>query len=91
MQRQIAVERIQHPSLTREQISFYLDQFRSINIEDGDERQLLIDNFVNAVYVYDDKIVLTFNYKNGAKTVKLGDIASSDLEKESPPNENRLS
>jgi len=35
-----------------------------IDITQLEQRQRLIDTFVNAVYLYDDKIVLTFNYKD---------------------------
>ncbi|MCI8762961.1 MAG: hypothetical protein HFF28_09050, partial [Oscillospiraceae bacterium] len=44
-----------------------------------------IDCFVNAVFVYDDKIVLTFNYKDGAKTIALDDVNGSDLVDSGPP------
>ena len=30
---------------------------------------MLIDAFVNAIYLYDDKLVLTFNYKDGTRTI----------------------
>ena len=40
---------------------------------------ILIDCFVNAVYLYDDRVVLTFNYKDGGKTVTLQEIEGSDL------------
>ncbi|MDD7521044.1 MAG: hypothetical protein PUK26_03055, partial [Lachnoclostridium sp.] len=39
----------------------------------------LIDSFVNAVYLYEDKIILTFNYKDGSKTITLADVEGSDL------------
>ena len=52
---------------------------------DKEQRQRLIDSFVNAVYVYEDKIVFTFNYKGGAKTISLDDIQGSDLDAERPP------
>jgi hypothetical protein len=38
-----------------------------------------IDSFVDSVYLYDDRIVLTFNYKDGLKTVPLTDIDGSGL------------
>ncbi|MDY3854969.1 MAG: hypothetical protein SO170_08465, partial [Butyribacter sp.] len=41
--------------------------------------QRLIDSFVNAVYLYEDKIILTFNYKDGSKTITLADVEGSDL------------
>ena len=35
---------------------------------------MLIDNFINAIYLYDDKLVLTFNYKDGTKTITFEDV-----------------
>lgn len=37
-------------------------------------KQRLIDGFINAIYLYDDKITFTFNYKDGTKTVFLSEI-----------------
>ena len=34
----------------------------------------MIDGFINAIYLYDDKITFTFNYKDGTKTVFLSEI-----------------
>ncbi len=75
----ISQERISHPRLTKEQIKFFLHRFRKTDVSDPDERQRLIDCFVNAVFLYDDKIVFTFNYKDGTKTISLADLACSDL------------
>jgi len=33
-----------------------------------------VDIFVNSVFLYDDKIGLTFNWKEGTKTVILGEL-----------------
>ena len=85
----IAQARIESPMLSREQIDFFLNQFRDTNIADERERQRLIDCFINAVYVYDDKIVLVFNYRNGTKTVSLEEVNSSDFEMLSPPKNER--
>jgi hypothetical protein len=75
----ILQEEIQKPLLTREQIIFWLHKFRATDVNDREHRQKLVDTFVNAVYVYDDKLVLTFNFKDGSKTLSLQDIESSDL------------
>jgi len=40
---------------------------------------LKLDNFVNAVYLYYDKMVLTFNYKDGSKTTTFDETNGSDL------------
>ena len=81
----ILKERLEHPRLEREQISFFLEQFKKTDVQNEEQRQRLIDCFVNAVFVYDDKIILTFNYKNSTKTIKLSDIKNSDLDSLSPP------
>ena len=61
----ILQEELQKPHLSREQILFFLQRFRAIDTTKQEQRQRLIDSFVNAVYVYDDKIILTFNYQDG--------------------------
>ena len=40
-------------------------------------RQLLIDMFINRIYLYDDKLVITFNHKDGAETITLNDIEAA--------------
>lgn len=37
------------------------------------------NSFVNAVYLYEDKVILTFNYKDGSKTITLAEVEGSDL------------
>jgi len=73
----ILQEEMQKPRLTKEQILFWLHKFRGIDISKREHRQRLIDTFINAVYLYDDKIVLTFNFKDGSKTVTMGDVEES--------------
>ena len=79
LEKTIAKEQAEHPILTREQIQFFLDHYKYTDVTDPAERQRLIDCFVNAVYLYEDKIILTFNYKDGTKTISLTDLESSDL------------
>lgn len=82
----ILQEELQKPRLSKEQILFFLHRFRDIDTTKQEHRQRLVDSFVNAVYVYDDKIILTFNYQDGTETITLDDINGSDLEAECPPN-----
>lgn len=87
LEQQILMEQIKNPVLSREQIAFFIDQYRKTDIHDEAQRQRLIDCFVNAVFVYDDKIVLTFNYKDGAKTIVLDDVNGSDMVDNGPPKQ----
>lgn len=75
----IAQEEIQRSVFTKEQVLFWLHRFRDGDLKDPYHRQLLVDSFVNSVYLYDDKIVITFNYKDGVKSLNLTDIDSSGL------------
>ncbi|WP_312635989.1 hypothetical protein [Oscillibacter sp.] len=80
----ILQNQIKQQNFTKDEILFWLYQFREMDIANMEQRQRLIDIFVNAVFVYDDRIVFTFNYKDGSKTVSLSDIQSSDLGRVSP-------
>lgn len=75
----ILQEEIEHPLLSRDEVRCYVDKYRNMDLTKPAHRQRLVDGFVNAIYVYDDKIVLTFNYKEGTKEISLAEISSSDL------------
>lgn len=81
----IAQEKMGKVTLTKEQIVFWISQFKDGNVGDPAYQKKIIDIFVNAVYVYDDKLVLLYNYKDGAMTVKLEELEGSDLEGLAPP------
>lgn len=87
----IIQEEMQRPLLKREQITFWIHRFRKIDVTKTEHRQRLIDSFVNAVYLYDDHLVLTFNYKDGSKTISLDDVTDlknnngSDLDASGAP------
>lgn len=70
---------MQKPFLTKEQVLFWLHRFRELDVTNPDHRQRLVDSFVNAIYLYDDKIVMMFNYKEGTKALNLADIECSSL------------
>lgn len=71
----IAAERnLSSVPLTRDSILFFLTQYRSADLDDEAMRRNIIRTFVRAVYVFDDKIRVLFNYKNGEADV---DISSA--------------
>ena len=58
-----------------------------------DHRRRLIDSFVNAIYLFDDYLVITFNYKEGTKTITFAEIEEafgSDLSSLTAPSLNSL-
>lgn len=85
----IQTAELQKPKLTHEQMTAWFEQFRHGDPANRDFQKRLIDTFVNAVYVFDDKLVLTYNYQHGTQTISLDEIASalsSDFDGASPPN-----
>ena len=70
----IANEKIAKPRTSPEFVTFWLHKFRKLDVRQQSHRKMLIDAFVNAIYLYDDKLVLTFNYKDGTRTVTLDDV-----------------
>lgn len=70
----IANEKITKPRISAEFVTFWLHKFRKLDITRQDHRKWLINVFVNAIYLYDDKMVITFNYKDGTVTITLDDV-----------------
>ena len=75
----IVKEEMKKPQFTREQIQFYILQFRKVDINTLEGRRRLIDSFVNSVVVYDDYLLVTFNYKEGTERITFDQIERSDL------------
>ena len=73
----IANEKIAKPRISPEFVTFWLHKFRKLDVHQQSHRKMLIDAFVNAIYLYDDKLVLTFNYKDGTRTITLDDVKES--------------
>lgn len=75
----IANESLAKPKLTPEFITFWLHKFRKLDMTKQSHRKMLIDAFINAIYLYDDKLIITFNYKDGTKTITLDDIKATPI------------
>ena len=82
------LDELQKPKLTREQMTAWFEQFRHGDPANREFQKRLIDTFVNAVYVFDDKLVSTYNYQHGTQTISLDEIESalsSDFDGATPP------
>ena len=76
---EIIKEKMKRPQLTAEQVRFWFERMREYDITVLEQRKRLVDTFVNAIFVYNDRIIFTFNYKKDAKTVLFSDLKSSDI------------
>ena len=91
----IEEEKLEKPKISAEFMTFWLHRFRKLDVTKETHRQMLIDTFVNAVFVHDDKLLLTFNFKDGTRTITINDVqtatcsSGSDLDCRVAPRKER--
>ena len=78
----IADEKLKKPSFNEDFIRFWLMKFRKFDISQKKQRKALIEIFVNAIFLYDDRMLITFNYKDGTQTVRFEDTLTADSAEE---------
>ena len=85
-QEQLSVElceaQIKMPFLSQEQILFGLTKFRRLNMDTKQGKQMLIDSFINKIYLYDDYVLITCNYIDGTEKITLDDVENCDFDNE---------
>ena len=74
----IAHEEIQKPPITKDQIEFFLRDVKDRVYESEEQMSVILEAFVNAVYLYDDRIIITYNFRDGEK---LKQLETSELDK----------
>ena len=77
LEARIAEEKLAKPKIKEEFIRFWLMRFRKLDMSLKDQRQALVDTFINAIYLYDDKVLITFNYKEGTQTITFEEAAQA--------------
>ena len=77
LEARIAEEKLAKPKVTEDFIRFWLLRFRKLNMNQKDQRQALVDTFINSIYLYDDKVLITFNYKEGTQTIPFEKVEES--------------
>ena len=87
---QIIQEEMKHPLLSREDVTYWICRFRTLDVTKLEERRRLIDSFVNSVTIFDDYILITFNYKEGTERVSFENIKSSDLKSVGGPRRSEI-
>lgn len=73
----IAAAEIVPPKLSREQLLFIFEKYRGRDADDLSFMRSVIDAFIDKIFLYDDKLIVTFNLSDEAKNT----ITLSDLEK----------
>jgi DNA invertase Pin-like site-specific DNA recombinase len=80
----IAKEIIKEPELDRDQVVWFLERFLGGNIQDEAFRAFLVDTFLNSVYLYDDKLIMVFNYSGEDNKVTLKAVEDAVLNEKAP-------
>ena len=62
--------------IKKEHILFFLHKFSEYDYEDMECQKRLIKTFINSVFVYDDKVVISFNYSGDGRTITIKEIDS---------------
>ncbi|MBR1584559.1 MAG: hypothetical protein IJ662_03345 [Clostridia bacterium] len=74
LENKIACEKMAKPRYTAEQLTFFLHRFRKLDMTQQSHRKMLIDTFVNAIFLYDDKLMLGLNFHEGTTTITFEDL-----------------
>lgn len=78
IEKEIKKEESPFPSLTVPKVKFFLTSLKKGDFNDLKYRRTLIKIFVNRIYLYDDRITITFN--SGDETVTINERLLSDIE-----------
>ena len=80
---------LQKPKYTKEQIVSCINRFKYGDEDDIEYQKQIIDTFINAICVFDDKLVFTYNFKDGTEAIPLKaveDAFGSNLTQAALPN-----
>ena len=80
-------EELKKPVLTREWMRFWFEKFRKGDMRDMEHQRQIIDTFVNSVYVFDDRVVLNFNFTDDSKTISREEVLGSSAVDNAPPKD----
>lgn len=73
----IACEKLAKPKIGAEFMTFRLCRFYKLDVRQKPHGKRLIDTVINAIFLYDDKMVITFSYKEGAGTITFDDLKTA--------------
>ena len=77
LETRMACEKLAKPKISAEFMTFWLHRFRKLDVWQRARRKMLIGTFINAIFLYDDKIVITFNDKDGTTAITFDDLKAA--------------
>ena len=74
----IAAAEITPPKLTRDQLLFIFEKYQGRDANDPDFMRDVIETFISKIFVYDDRILITFNFTDdNSVEIPLADIEAA--------------
>lgn len=70
----ICREQLESRLVTEEQIWYIFDKFKNMDLSMPQQRQKILDSFLHSIVLYDDRLVISFNYREKEKTLKLDQL-----------------
>ena len=84
LEEQLAIEQNKRICLSEAQILAFLDFVCEMPLDDVNKRRAIINILVHSVYLYDDKLVLVFNYTGGNNKVTLKAVENAVIKGNAP-------
>ena len=85
----IAEQELVQEKFDEKQILYYLSNITKGDRSDIRYAQSLVDTFINSVYVYEDKVVICYNFTGDSSKIAIEDIEKAMLEAEERGNRQR--
>ena len=76
--------------VTEEYVRAWLYKFRTYTPTKIEHKRALIDTFVHAVYLFDDKMLIVFNCKGEKRSITFDDINGADISKCGEPKRKQV-
>ena len=64
LEKQLVLEETRRPHITQEQVKFFMERFVRGDIDDVKYRKHLIEVFINRIYLYDNKMTISYNVQD---------------------------
>ena len=70
----ICREQLDSRLVTEDQIWYIFDKFRQMDLSMPKQRQRLLDSFLQSIVLFDDKLIISFNYRSQPVTIMLDQL-----------------
>jgi uncharacterized protein YbaP (TraB family) len=68
---------VQKPKYTKKQIVNWIGQFKYGDVNSREYQKRIIDTLVNSLFLYYDRLVITYNFKGDIKTITNKDVEAA--------------